>query len=266
MTGKLIKSIHQFVVLCLFICVIWFCRGGTSKLNIKKNDETRGLAKVSRLIGCPFDARAHQIKGSESWSFSVKQPNHNHTGSSHAKTHPLHRRLTKPQFQQVESFYNAGLKPAVILETLKSTSTNQQILATRATIYRAKQVVDRKNLGDESPIVHLSKTLNSSDYATNLNVDEEGNLKALFFINQKSIQLLSQYNTVLFLDCTYKTNRYNMPLLHIGGTSGNNKTFSGAFCFMTEETTHYYGWALQCLKNILSRLHHRQGAGTGECN
>jgi hypothetical protein len=41
-----------------------------------------------------------------------------------------------------------------------------------------------------------------------------------------------------------------MPLLHIAGVTGANKTFSLAFCFLAEETQTYYDWALQNLQNV----------------
>jgi transposase-like protein len=44
-----------------------------------------------------------------------------------------------------------------------------------------------------------------------------------------------------------------MPLLHISGITGANKTFSVAFCFMAKETKTFYNWALQCLLSIFSR-------------
>jgi len=83
-------------------------------------------------------------------------------------------------------------------------------------------------------------------------VDEEGTLKALFFAHSLSLKLLSRYHTVLFLDCTYKTNKYNMPLLHIAGVSGNNNSFSAAFCFLASETHTYYEWALNTLQSFLT--------------
>jgi hypothetical protein len=83
-------------------------------------------------------------------------------------------------------------------------------------------------------------------------VDSGGNLKALFFIHSPSLELLSCDHTVLFLDCTYKTNKYNMPLLHIAGVSGNNKTFSAAFCFLAEENLKYYSWALETFSSSLT--------------
>jgi hypothetical protein len=41
-----------------------------------------------------------------------------------------------------------------------------------------------------------------------------------------------------------------MPLLHIAGVTGANKTFSIAFCFIAEENQTYYSWALSSLLTI----------------
>jgi hypothetical protein len=43
-----------------------------------------------------------------------------------------------------------------------------------------------------------------------------------------------------------------MPLLHIASVSGNNKTFSAAFCFLAEENLKYYSWALETFPSALT--------------
>ena len=103
-----------------------------------------------------------------------------------------------------------------------------------------------------SPIVHLKNQLGKSDYSTHIKTDSDGTLKALFFCHNASLELYSAYNTILFLDSTYKTNKYKMPLFHIAGVSRNNKSFSVAFCFLAEENLEFYTWALMAFLSILS--------------
>jgi len=43
-----------------------------------------------------------------------------------------------------------------------------------------------------------------------------------------------------------------MPLLHVAGVSGNNKSFSVAFCFLAEENIEFYTWALECFRSVIS--------------
>ena len=56
------------------------------------------------------------------------------------------------------------------------------------------------------------------------------------------------------MNCTYKTNRYRMPLFVITGQTGLNTTFYVAFAFMTSEHTEDYQWVLQQLKKLYNKL------------
>jgi len=50
-----------------------------------------------------------------------------------------------------------------------------------------------------------------------MQVDEDNRVKAVLFAHPRSLKYLKYYSDVLILDCTYKTNKYNMPLLDIVG-------------------------------------------------
>ena len=53
------------------------------------------------------------------------------------------------------------------------------------------------------------------------------------------------------MDCTYKTNRFKLPLLNIVGTTCLNTTFYIEFCFLASEVQESYIWALKQLKTLL---------------
>ena len=146
----------------------------------------------------------------------------------------------------------AGLRPAQILECLKKLHPDETILATIDTIYSAQKRAAQEMLQGISPIIHLNEILAGTDFTTMTKVDESGELKGLFFCHSLSVKLLHQYHLILFLDCTYKTNKYWMPLLHITGVTGANKSFSLAFCFLAKETQDYYDWALESLLKVFT--------------
>ncbi|CAL2270865.1 unnamed protein product [Prunus armeniaca] len=52
------------------------------------------------------------------------------------------------------------------------------------------------------------------------------------------------------MDCTYKTNKYKMPLLDIIGVSSFNTSFYSCFVFMQKEEKDYV-WALEMFNKIL---------------
>jgi hypothetical protein len=74
----------------------------------------------------------------------------------------------------------------------------------------------------------------------------------MFIAHPKSIQLFKRFNDVLILDCTYKTNRYNKPVLNIVGVTGSNKTIQVALCLVDGESEDEFIWALQQLKALLA--------------
>ena len=54
------------------------------------------------------------------------------------------------------------------------------------------------------------------------------------------------------MGCTYKTNRFGLPLLNIVGITSTYSTFNAGFVFLREETTEWYTWALQCFRNVVT--------------
>jgi hypothetical protein len=59
--------------------------------------------------------------------------------------------------------------------------------------------------------------------------------------------LFKRFPTTILLDFTYKTNKSNMPLLHIVGMNSCNWYFMVAFCFLSAEKEPNYTWALEHL-------------------
>ncbi|XP_026410785.1 uncharacterized protein LOC113306010 [Papaver somniferum] len=50
------------------------------------------------------------------------------------------------------------------------------------------------------------------------------------------------------MDCTYKTNKFEMPLFNIVGKTSTNAHFSVGFCFLKNELEESYVWALNQVK------------------
>jgi hypothetical protein len=161
------------------------------------------------LIRCPFEATAYfHKKGVNQWDFQVKTAAYNHEPSESMSAHTTNRRLTPRLYEEMKGLGKAGLRPSEILRSLKKTHPNEIILATISTIYTARKKARQESLQGISPIVHLNKTLVNTNFTTATKVDQEGNLKALFFCHADSLKLLKAYHHIILLDCTYKTNKY----------------------------------------------------------
>jgi hypothetical protein len=93
---------------------------------------------------------------------------------------------------------------------------------------------------DPDPIFPLGGSHQPVTYFAMKECDEEGCLKSLVWAHPYSIQRLKQHPDMVMLDCTYKTNRFNMPFLHVVGVTSMNRTFNIVFCFMPNELEESY--------------------------
>lgn len=80
--------------------------------------------------------------------------------------------------------------------------------------------------------------------------DADGRVTAVLFAHPDSLKYLQAYPDVLLLDCTYKTNKYGMPLLDMIGVDACQRSFCIAFAFLSGETDDDYAWALDRLRSL----------------
>jgi hypothetical protein len=76
-------------------------------------------------------------------------------------------------------------------------------------------------------------------------------LERLFFAHPEATKLLKEHPDILLLDCTYKTNRFCMPLLNICAVTGNRKTVQVALCFLSREKKEDYDWAIVQFQTLM---------------
>ena len=78
--------------------------------------------------------------------------------------------------------------------------------------------------------------------------DETRRLRRLFFVNNDVKEILCKNSEVLVMDCTYKTNRYGMPLMVIMGHTAIGTSFYIGFAFLEKEEQEDFEWLLDCLR------------------
>lgn len=77
-------------------------------------------------------------------------------------------------------------------------------------------------------------------------------LERLFFAHPDSIEIYKKHPEVVLLDCTYKTNRFRMPLLNICAVTGNRKTVQAVLCFLSGEKKEDYDWAIEKFGDLMT--------------
>ncbi len=73
----------------------------------------------------------------------------------------------------------------------------------------------------------------------------EGVVDCVFFMHQSSISMCQMFGTVFLLDCTYKTNKFDMPLLNVVGITSTYATFNAGFAFLHMENEEAHAWVLE---------------------
>ena len=203
----------------------------------------------TRRIGCPFELYGSYSNGC--WQLKVRNPMYTH-GPSDLSAHPQARKFADNQRAEIGRLSSMGVRPQTIEAVLRESDASAHFI--RRDIYNARMAERVRQLGGRSPVEYLVQQLqNEGSWLHAMQSDDIGHIRFLMFAHQKSIAFANQYNRVFLLDCTYKTNRYRMPLLHIVGVSPTNKSFSVAFCFMENEEMESYCWALNTFFSFIKR-------------
>ena len=93
-------------------------------------------------------------------------------------------------------------------------------------VYNLVALVKKQRDGGFPPIQALFANLQKSDrYLYDYCIDQCNRLWNLVFFNKTSLDLLHRFPSTIALDSTYKTNRHNLYLLNIVGTTATNNSF-----------------------------------------
>ena len=174
---------------------------------------------------------------------------HNHEQALSTRAHPSLRKLTDEQKDTVKRLRSSGLKPAAIQRILQDDGPG-----TLATLQDIKNVIKRQKtefLAGRSPTqALLLDELVKAGVPCVPKIEDDGTLTHLM-IAPSGQTLLSRFADVLLLDCTYKTNMYNLPVLEVVGVTAAHTSFTAACFFMSGETEPDYAWAQQQLLLLL---------------
>ena len=172
--------------------------------------------------------------------------------------------------QRIHEMSSSGVKPKEILMALREDNPSTSLMMRdiyneRASMridvsdgrMRVESLLDILPIEHEGPMLQIDsldgrkhvESLLDNLCAENVphakKLDKDQRLSHLFWAPTRSLELLRTNHFVFLIDATYRTNRYNMPLVHIVGMSACGDNFSAAFCFMSGEDEEDYDFTLQ---------------------
>jgi hypothetical protein len=156
--------------------------------------------------------------------------------------------LTPEVKQIIVSASAAAVSPRQILTLIRQTFGETPLQP--RDIYNTIDKQKMDSLCGRSRLDSLTHDLTEAKWWWKMETNGKGEISHFFFATPTSIQLLRDYPEVLLMDCTYKTNRFGMPLLVVVGTTPMMTTFYAAFVFLRGETQEDYAWALARLHEL----------------
>nr|KJB24588.1 hypothetical protein B456_004G152900 [Gossypium raimondii] len=211
--------------------VTFICDHG-GEYKFKESSKKSGTKKTN----CKFRLVGSYLKQYDGWTLRVICDQHNHPLAQLMEGHAYARQLKEKEKKLLVDLTSKNVTPRDILSTLNEQDENN--VSTLKTIYNARQ---KLRLSQNVGKILIQFSVN--------NISNE--LENLFFIHPRSLDIWRAFPHVLIVDATYKTNKYDLPFVQIGGLTSTNKTFSIAFAFIINEKEENYNWALTCLKLTL---------------
>ncbi|KAM3468043.1 hypothetical protein MY5147_008326 [Beauveria neobassiana] len=212
---------------------------------------TRKRLTTTKRTGCQFSVLAKEGLHQGSWKLTHRPGReyafHNHEPSRQPSAHPAHRKLSSTDLSTVHNLASAGVAAKEIRSYLRNHS---KTLATQQDIYNCIAQGKRDLAKGQSNIHALANELDTEGFWNRMQLDEDGRVTAVLFAHPQSLAYLKSYPDLLILDCTYKTNKYKMPLLDIVGVDACQRSFCIAFAFLSGETEEDYTWALDRLRSM----------------
>jgi MULE transposase domain/FAR1 DNA-binding domain len=232
------NELRNFTLMC--------SRSGSYDSKNKGTINTRNTG--SKKTGCKFKWKSN--KQNNRWFLHYDISEHNHELLSDESTSLIISKLTDEQENEVQILSQAGATPLSIKNVLKRKNPDQEFLI--KSIYNTKQKNRNNLLNGRTPIQALfDKYYNNNNFITAFETDSNNNLTHFLFCKKESIELYKKFHTTITIDCTYKTNKFGMPLMNVVGMCSSNKTFFICFVFMVQEQYKNYFWGLRKIKDLI---------------
>ncbi|ETL89566.1 hypothetical protein L917_11523 [Phytophthora nicotianae] len=182
---------------------------------------------------------------------------HSHPPSADARVHACHRQraaasevvLSSSSLAQalVEAHTAAGVSVASIRATLSQAAPDPFV--TLKDIANTRNAVQRRELSTQAAMEALFPELSKQGffYRYDINPDTQ-ELRYLLWAHPCTAKLYRRHHDVLVVDCTYKTNKFKIPLFNIIAVTGFNTVLPVAQCWLPGEKQENYVWALNMMR------------------
>ena len=227
----------------------------------KRIGKSQPKDSISARCECPWRAVCSYSAEKQLWGVAILNDNHNHRPSLHPELNPYYRSFLRTLSDRKLPQTTFRDKVLSLVEAGKSSSQIASLLSTPETpvlpedVKYAMRILRRERFGPRSATQIFLQELENlqKDGGAFLNVEhhpQTQRIHRIFWAYKDSIQLWKENPELLSFDNTYKVNRFNMPLLQIGGITGLHTNFSVAFALSSGEDEDSFFWSLSQLVGL----------------
>ncbi|XP_026442812.1 uncharacterized protein LOC113342492, partial [Papaver somniferum] len=173
---------------------------------------TRLYKTASKKCECPFRIYFKRHHETDRWRLdSILDGRHNHPLPKSLYGHPAYARLKPHQMEKVR--HTKGCRPIKILNAIRKEDKDN--LSTISTIYASKATLKKIECDGRLIMQQYEWLAEKLNYAMQTRVGPGNKVTQIFLSHPRMVDLAQCFYQVLFIDCTYKTNMYNMPMLNV---------------------------------------------------
>jgi hypothetical protein len=241
-------------------------RAGSLKNTQKIADGDRVRAKRgSKRMGCPMRISIRAVdknKPDGEWGIyhTERSEHHNHPASEDPSVHAAHRQRSAKtasglaETQRVDSLVVSqvavGIPPSRIHASLSL--SHPHTLLTRKDIANAKQAERTRELGSETAMQALFRQMAELNFFfKNTTNPDSHRLEKLAWAHPLTAKLFKENADIVVMDCTYKTNRFDLPLLNVIAITGMNTVLPVFQAWLPGEAEPDFVWALNMLRLLM---------------
>lgn len=226
-------------------------RGGKYRQRSKDPERPTRKHTSTKKCQCPFKLTVRQSAKSSGFGVIPKIGTHNHQLVKYKEGHRQMARLTPDQKEYIKQQSKAHVRPTVIASGFEETYGKESLPDIRQIYYLTSNVRSEKRAG-LNHAQHMLAMARKYNYTYFIEKNSDMNeLTHVLMSHPEGLRMLRSYPYVVIIDCTYKTNLYDMPLVEIVGITPVGKSFLIAYAIMLDETRESYEWLLEKLKLLL---------------
>ena len=208
--------------------------------------------KQTKQISCPFAIYIHcyMCLLCDSWTFQVQNGLHNH-GPVLAFCYSTNHQLTEAQEKQIQGLSKLSVSAKLIVTKFQEDNPESHLIPKQVhNIYSRHRL---RKLTMANPTASIVDKLERYDIPHKIWQSNTGELTQFFITTEEMLDYARRFHCMFLADCTYKTNRWGMPLLQIVGLTCTGGSFIAGACFMVKETTEFYIEALSAFGEFLGK-------------